>query len=185
MDFITLLLTAVGLSMDAFSVALCKGLSVKKAQVKQGLLVGLYFGFFQALMPLVGYLLGGRFYRLIQDWDHWVAFVLLLILGINMIREAKDQEDLSGGFAPKDMLPLAIATSIDALIVGVSFAVLKVSIYRSISFIGLWTFLLSFVGFYLGHYFGQKWEKWAHVLGGILLILIGAKVLLEDLGYLG
>ena len=184
MDFITLLVTAVGLSMDAFSVALCKGLTVKKAQVKQGLIVGLYFGFFQAFMPLIGYFFGARFYRTIQAWDHWIAFILLAILGFNMIREADSPKDLSGGFSFKEMLPLAIATSIDALIIGVSLAVLKVNIYQSATFIGLCTFLLSFVGFYLGHYFGQKWEKWAQVLGGILLILIGSKVLLEHLGYL-
>ena len=184
MNHITLFLIAVSLSMDAFSVAICKGLGLREVKLDKALLVGLYFGAFQGIMPVLGYFVGSSFAKTIQAWDHWIAFILLAILGLNMIWEADSQKDLSGGFSFKEMLPLAIATSIDALIIGVSLAVLKVNIYQSASFIGLCTFLLSFVGFYLGHYFGQKWEKWAQVLGGILLILIGSKVLLEHLGYL-
>lgn len=186
MDLLTLFVTAVGLSMDAFSVALCKGLTVRRAKVSHGIIVGLYFGAFQAIMPVIGYFLGTGFYAIIKDWDHWIAFILLGILGVRMIKEARvGQCSLPGGFSFKEMVPLAIATSIDALVVGISFAVLRVNIFQSASFIGVCTFALSFLGLYIGFYFGQKSQKWAHLTGGVLLILIGTKVLLEHLGYLG
>ncbi len=185
MDFFALLVTAVGLSMDAFSVALCKGLSLKEVRAKEGVITGLYFGGFQAFMPIIGYFLGSAFYSKIQAWDHWIAFGLLAFLGVNMIVESfKEEDQVTADFTPKEMIPLAVATSIDALIVGVTFAILKVNIYVSALFIGVCTFVLSFIGVCLGFKFGQKFERGAQILGGVLLILIGAKVLIDHLGLL-
>lgn len=175
---------AVGLSMDAFAVSVCKGLSVKKVKPKHLLITGLYFGGFQALMPLIGYLLGVRFQSAIESIDHWIAFVLLSIIGINMIREAltEEEECLNGCFSPRTMLPLAVATSIDALAIGVTFAFLNVSIIPAVSFIGVTTLLLSAVGIVLGNIFGSRYKSKAELAGGIILVLMGVKILLEHLG---
>ena len=183
MSYAELLILAVGLSMDAFAVAVCKGLSVKKLKFSQMLITGTYFGFFQALMPLVGYMLGKQFESLITDIDHWVAFALLVIIGVNMIRESRiDDDELNDMFTPRIMLPLALATSIDALAVGITLAFLRVDIVSSVSFIGIITFVLSSVGVKLGNLFGSRYKSISEVIGGIVLIAIGAKILLEHLG---
>ncbi|MBQ6273813.1 MAG: manganese efflux pump [Oscillospiraceae bacterium] len=185
MHFAELLLIAVGLSMDAFAVSVCKGLSVKELRPRHALLVGLYFGGFQALMPLLGWLLGYRFEALIQRWDHWIAFVLLALIGGNMIRESfSDDEELNDDFGFKTMLLLAVATSIDALAVGVTFAFLQVKILPAAGTIGLTTFLLSVAGVWIGRFFGARYKAGAERLGGCILILIGLKILLEHLGIL-
>ena len=185
MHFAELLLIAVGLSMDAFAVAVCKGLSVKKLRPRHALLAGLWFGGFQFLMPVIGYLLGYRFEGLIQSIDHWIAFVLLSLIGGNMIRESfSDEEELNDDFGLKTMLLLAVATSIDALAVGVTFAFLSVKILPAAGLIGLTTFLLSICGICIGRYFGAKYKAGAERLGGVILILIGLKILLEHLGIL-
>ena len=174
---------AVGLSMDAFAVAICKGLSVCKVKPKHGWIVGLYFGGFQALMPLLGYFLGVQFQSLITDVDHWIAFVLLALIGANMIREALGEEEcVDASFSAKTMLPLAVATSIDALAVGVTFAFLKVQIIPAVSFIGIVTFLLSALGLLVGNFFGAKFKSKAEFFGGVVLIAMGIKILLEHLG---
>lgn len=181
-----LFVIAVGLSMDAFAVSVCKGLSVQKAKGRHLLTVGLYFGGFQALMPLVGYLLGTRFQAMITSIDHWIAFVLLALIGINMIRESRGGvETLDDSFCPRAMLPLAVATSIDALAVGITFAFLQVNIAAAVSFIGVITLLLSMVGLKLGNVFGAKYKSAAEMAGGIVLILMGLKILLEHLGIIG
>ena len=187
MSLIELFLIAVGLSMDAFAVSVCKGLSVRKAEVKHGLLVGAYFGGFQALMPAIGYLLGRQFESLITSVDHWIAFVLLGIIGGNMIREALrgDAEELDGSFTFRTMLPLAIATSIDALAMGVTFAFLQVQIVPAVLFIGVTTFVLSAIGLKVGNVFGAKYKSRAELFGGVVLVLMGIKILLEHLGFLG
>ncbi len=178
-----LLAIAVGLSMDAFAVAICKGLSVCKVKPKHGWIVGLYFGGFQALMPLLGYFLGVQFQSLITDVDHWIAFVLLGSIGANMIREALGEEEcVDASFSVKTMLPLAVATSIDALAVGVTFAFLQVEIIPAVSFIGIVTFLLSALGLLVGNFFGAKFKSKAEFFGGVVLIAIGIKILLEHLG---
>lgn len=177
-----LFLIAVGLSMDAFAVSICKGLSVSKMKFKHALLCGLYFGGFQALMPLIGFLLGTQFQTLIERVDHWIAFVLLGIIGINMVREAKEKESFNDCFAFRAMLPLAIATSIDALAVGATFAFLKVDILPAICLIGATTFLFSTIGVKIGNAFGGKYKSWAEIFGGLTLIFLGIKILLEHLG---
>ncbi|MBR5151963.1 MAG: manganese efflux pump [Clostridia bacterium] len=178
-----LFVIAVGLSMDAFAVSVCKGLSVKKVKTSHRLTVGLYFGGFQALMPFLGFLLGVRFQSLIVNLDHWIAFVLLALIGGNMIREAFGEgEDVDDSFMPKTMFPLAVATSIDALVVGVTFAFLQVKILPAVLYIGTTTFLLSVLGLSVGNYFGAKYEQKAEILGGIVLIGMGIKILLEHLG---
>lgn len=181
-----LFVIAVGLSMDAFAVSICKGLSVEKVSRKNYFAVGMYFGGFQALMPLLGYWLGSRFQSLIISIDHWIAFVLLSIIGINMIRESRGKADeYDNSFSFKSMLPLAVATSIDALAVGITFAFLKVSIVPAVSFIGVITFILSAVGLKLGNVFGAKYKSAAELTGGIVLIIMGLKILLEHLGVIG
>ena len=184
MGLVELFIIAVGLSMDAFAVAICKGLSVKQLKLKHNIIVGLYFGGFQGLMPLVGYLLGVRFQEAITSIDHWIAFVLLGLIGFNMIREAlsKEEEQVSDAFDVKTMVPLAVATSIDALAVGVTFAFLKVQILPAVSFIGVITFVLSMIGVKIGNIFGVKHKSKAELAGGITLILMGTKILLEHLG---
>lgn len=179
-----LLVLAIGLSMDAFAVSICKGLSVKEIKVRHMVCAGLYFGGFQALMPLLGYLLGMRFQHLIESFDHWIAFVLLVLIGANMVRESfgKEEEELNASFGPKTMLPLAVATSIDALAVGVTFAFLQVQIVPAVSFIGIITFLFSFVGVKIGNLFGARYKSKAELAGGIILIGMGIKILLEHLG---
>lgn len=187
MKLFELFLIALGLSMDAFAVAICKGLSVQKLQVKHMVLVGAYFGVFQAVMPLIGYFLGSQFQSYIVSVDHWIAFVLLAIIGLSMIREAvsKDEEEVNASFDVKTMVLLAVATSIDALAVGVTFAFLNVDIVPAVSFIGIITFVLSMVGVKIGNVFGARFKSKAEIFGGIVLILIGGKILLEHLGILG
>ena len=185
MNFIELLLIAVGLSMDAFSVSVCKGLTTKKFSLRMALVCGLWFGFFQALMPMIGYFLGAQFQELIEAYDHWIAFGLLFLIGANMIREAlsqKEEESTSGALDFKTMFLLAVATSIDALAVGVSFACIQVKLWSSVIVIGLTTFLFSVLGVKIGNVFGSKYEKSAGIVGGIILIFIGLKILLEHLG---
>ena len=181
-----LVLIAVGLSMDAFAVAVCKGLSVPKVKFQHTLIVGLYFGGFQALMPLIGYLLGVQFQSVITSIDHWIAFILLGLIGANMIREAlsKEEEPRNSSFNVKTMLPLALATSIDALAIGVTFAFLKVQIVTAISLIGIITFVLSIVGVMIGNVFGVKYKSKAELIGGLVLIGMGVKILLEHLNIL-
>lgn len=186
MKIIELFLIAVGLSMDAFAVAVCKGLSVRYVKLRDALTVGLWFGVFQALMPLIGYFLGTGFRQYIESVDHWIAFGLLLLIGINMIREAfGEDEETNASFSVKTMLPLAIATSIDALAVGVSFALSDISIVPAVSLIGIVTLILSALGVYIGNIFGSKYRKGAEIAGGCILIFIGAKILFEDIGIIG
>ena len=185
MGFIELFLIAVGLSMDAFAVSVCKGLSVKKVGVKHAALAGLYFGGFQFLMPVIGYLLGFRFESVIETVDHWVAFGLLAFIGGNMIKESFGKaEELNDDFGVKTMLLMAVATSIDALAVGITFAFLEVQILPAAGLIGVTTFLLSFAGIYIGNVFGAHYKSKAELAGGIILVLIGVKILLEHLGIL-
>lgn len=178
-----LFIIAVGLSMDAFAVSICKGLSVKELRPKHAVIAGLYFGGFQFAMPLVGYFLGVQFKQFIISIDHWIAFVLLSFIGANMIREAfsKDDEEFNDKFNVKTMIPLAIATSIDALAVGVTFACLDVSIMPAVSFIGVTTFILSAVGIKIGNVFGARYKSKAELAGGVVLVLMGIKILIEHL----
>ena len=186
MSFAELFLIAVGLSMDAFAVSVCKGLSVSKVSPKHAGIAGLYFGGFQGLMPAIGFLLGCQFRTVIERFDHWIAFVLLGIIGVNMMREAKagEVEALNSSFGPGSMLPLAVATSIDALAVGVTFAFLKVNIVPAVLFIGCTTFVLSAAGVKIGNVFGAKYKSKAELAGGVVLVLMGTKILLEHLGVL-
>lgn len=184
MSLFSLFLLAVGLSMDAFAVAVCKGLATPKITLKKACVVGLWFGAFQALMPTLGYLVGYRFQEKITAIDHWIAFVLLVFIGANMIRESffKEEEGANASLAFKEMLLLAIATSIDALAVGVTFAFLPdIPIIPAVSFIGVITFLLSALGMKVGNVFGTKYKARAELVGGIILILIGSKILIEHL----
>ena len=184
MSFIDIFLIGVALSMDAFAVSICKGLSVKRVEPKHLLTVGVYFGGFQALMPLIGFLLGFKFERFIVSVDHWIAFVLLALIGGNMIKEAlsKEEDEHDASFSFSTMLPLAVATSIDALAVGISFAFLGVDIVEAAILIGITTFVLSGVGVYVGNIFGAKYKSKAELVGGVVLILIGLKILFEHLG---
>lgn len=190
MGLAELFVLAVGLSMDAFAVSICKGLCMRKVTVKKAGIVGLYFGAFQAGMPLLGYALGVQFQDRITALDHWIAFVLLGLIGANMIREAlsKGEEDCvcptdeKEELGVKNMLLLAVATSIDALAVGVTFAFLKVQIIPAVSFIGIITFSLSAAGVKIGNVFGVRYKSKAELAGGIILILMGTKILLEHLG---
>ena len=184
MGFFDIFLIGVALSMDAFAVSICKGLSVDKVEAKHLLTAGVYFGGFQALMPMLGFLLGFKFEKLIVSVDHWIAFVLLAIIGGNMIREALSDEEpeRDASFSFRTMLPLAVATSIDALAVGISFAFLGVSIVKAAALIGITTFILSAAGVYVGNIFGAKYKSKAEIAGGAVLILIGLKILLEHLG---
>ena len=187
MSFLDILLIGIGLSMDAFSVSICKGLTTKKFSWRVALTCGLWFGFFQALMPVIGYFLGAQFQHYIEAFDHWIAFGLLLLIGANMIREALskgEDHDHDAALDFKTMLLLAIATSIDALAVGVSFACIQVRLWSSVLLIGVTTFLFSVLGVRLGNVVGSKFEKGAGILGGVILILIGTKILLEHLGVL-
>ena len=186
MSLIELFLLAAGLSMDAFAVSVCKGLSMQKMRAKHALVIGLYFGGFQALMPWIGYMLGIRFQGAIKAYDHWIAFILLGIIGFNMVKESMDNETEScdASIDVKTMLILAIATSIDALAVGVTFAFLQVDIWKAVSFIGVVTFAFSVVGMKLGNVFGMKYKSKAEFAGGLILILLGVKILLEHLGIL-
>lgn len=181
MGIIELLLLAAGLSMDAFAVSVCKGLSVEKTEVKHMAIAGIWFGGFQALMPIIGYFLGSTFMKYISAFDHWVAFILLFLIGLNMIKEsfAAEEEAVSSSFAFKTMLVMAVATSIDALAVGITFAFLKVNIFLSAALIGITTFAFSAAGIKIGGIFGCKFKSKAELAGGIILILLGTKILLE------
>ena len=196
MSLIELVLIAIGLAMDAFAVSICKGLTLKKLQPDKAILCGLYFGGFQALMPIIGYFLGYGFRDYIEAYDHWIAFVLLAAIGISTIRGAQGEEEseadidqdsnlYSDNFSLKSMLPLAVATSIDALAVGVSFAFLKVNIWKAAGLIGIITFVIAMLGVKIGQTFGFRFKKKAELAGGIILILIGFKILVDHLGILG
>lgn len=188
MTLVELFLIAVGLSMDAFAVSICKGLSMQKCTVKKSTIVGLWFGIFQAGMPLIGYILGVQFQELITSIDHWIAFVLLGIIGGNMIKEAlsdDDCEEADESLDVKTMFGLAVATSIDALAVGVTFAFLGVDIVPAVSFIGICTFTISAVGVKIGNIFGTRYKSKSEFAGGVILILMGTKILLEHLGIWG
>ena len=181
MTFFELFLIGIGLSMDAFAVSICKGLSMQKIDKKYTLCIGLFFGGFQALMPLTGYLLGSRFSGYIERFDHWIAFVLLALIGFNMIKESREEEEEEKPYAGvnfKELLILAVATSIDALAVGVTFAFLQVNIVPAITIIGCTTI----AGVYVGNVFGSRYKSRAELTGGVILILIGLKILLEHLG---
>lgn len=187
-----LFLLAVGLSMDAFAVSVCKGLAMKKATLKAEATCGLWFGGFQTLMPTIGFFLGALFADAIEAFDHWVAFALLAIIGINMLKEALEKKDESGDNPEKDadlsvktMFLMAVATSIDALAVGISLAIVgSVNIWLAAAFIGICTCLLSALGVKIGNVFGSRYEKKAELAGGVILILLGVKILLEHLGVL-
>ena len=190
MGFAELFLLAVGLSMDAFAVSICKGLSMKKATLKAGAICGAWFGGFQALMPLIGFFLGSMFAGAIEAFDHWVAFGLLAIIGINMLKEAfckcEECESTDADLSAKAMFIMAVATSIDALAVGISLAMAgDVNIFLAVGLIGITTFLLSGLGVKIGNVFGSRFEKKAQIAGGVILILLGVKILLEHLGVIG
>ena len=189
MGFFELFLIGIGLSMDAFAVAICKGLGMERINKRDTLLLALFFGGFQALMPLTGYLLGSRFASYIERWDHWIAFVLLAFIGSSMIRESREQEEEEiehgGSIRYRELFTLAVATSIDALAVGVSFAFLGVRIAPAVTLIGCTTFVLTLAGVWVGNLFGSRYKSRAELTGGIILILIGVKSLLEHLGILG
>ena len=190
MGFVELFILAVGLSMDACAVSICKGLSMKKASLKAGAICGGWFGSFQALMPLAGFYLGKTFAGAIESFDHWVAFGLLALIGINMLKEAFEKgcdccEEQDADLSVKTMFVMAIATSIDALAVGVSLAMAgNVNIFLAVALIGVVTFILSAVGVKIGNVFGSRFEKKAQLAGGVILVLLGLKILLEHLGVL-
>ena len=178
-----LFVIAIGLSMDAFAVSICKGLSVRRCTIRHMLICGLYFGVFQAAMPMIGYLLGAQFESLVTAIAPYIAFALLAFIGANMIREARsrEEESIDDDFSMKSMIPLAIATSIDALAVGVSFAFLQVDIVPAVAFIGVTTFVCCVIGVKVGSLFGNKYKQSAEFFGGLVLILMGLKILLEHL----
>ncbi len=188
MGVIELLLIGVGLSMDAFAVAICKGLCMKRLDVRQALVIALFFGGFQAFMPLVGWALGTQFEQFITPVDHWIAFALLAFIGGKMLWDSFHEDDegmacaADGKLDLRELTMLAVATSIDALAVGITFAFLRVDIVLSVGLIGATTFLLSLAGVAVGHRFGARYEKPATIVGGVVLVLIGVKILLEHLG---
>ena len=190
MSIVELFLIGVGLSMDAFAVAVCQGLCMPKLNLRQGGVIALYFGGFQALMPLIGWFLGSQFAGYIQSFDHWVAFVLLALIGGNMVREALSPEEeetscaVNSKLDHKKLFMMAVATSIDALAIGVAFAFMDVLILPAVSLIGCTTFCLSLVGVVVGNFFGSRYKKRAELTGGIILVLLGVKILLEHLGIL-
>ena len=178
-----IIVIGVGLAMDAFAVSICKGLAMKKMDWKKAVIIALYFGFFQAMMPVLGYFLGTTFRGLVEKIDHWIAFALLLFIGINMIKESFDAEDekKNDNIDVKTMIILAIATSIDALAVGITFSFFEVNILLAVLIIGIITFALSIIGVKIGNKFGDKFQNKAEFSGGIILILIGTKILIEHL----
>ena len=188
--FIELLLMGVGLAMDAFAVSICKGLGMKKVNKKQAVVIGVFFGGFQTLMPLIGWILGKQFERYITSVDHWIAFILLGCIGGKMIVESlkkEEEEEIEKSDKPldlKEMFILAIATSIDALAIGITFAFLGTPIIEAIAIIGIVTFLISIGGVYVGNFFGSKYKNKAEFAGGLILVLLGIKILLEHLGIL-
>ena len=183
MGLTEIFLVGIGLSMDAFAVSICKGLKMHKLNLMQTALISFFFGFFQALMPFLGWLIGTSFYRYVEKVDHWIAFFLLAVIGIKMIIEAfKNEEETDIGFDLKELFLLAIATSIDAFAVGITFAFLKIDIFISVLIIGITTFVFSATGVFIGHKFGEICKRKAEVAGGVILLLIGIKILLEGLG---
>ena len=187
MGLAELVLLAVGLSMDAFAVSICKGLGMKKINLKVAVVLGLFFGGFQAGMPVIGWALGSQFMGIIGPIDHWIAFILLAFIGFNMIRESREEAEEEKAFTGvnfKELLLLSVATSIDALAVGVTFAFLQVKIVPAVTIIGCTTFVLSLAGVYVGNVFGARYKSRAELTGGVILILIGLKILLEHLGVL-
>ena len=184
MGIFEIIVIGFGLSMDAFAVAVCKGLSMKKMNWKNAIIIALYFGIFQALMPVIGFLLGTTFSDFVKSVDHWIAFILLAIIGGNMIKDSTDDEleKRNDKVDFKTMLLLAIATSIDALAIGVTFAFFETNIMLAFSIIGVTTFMVSLVGVKVGNRFGDKFQNKAELTGGIILIIIGLKILLEHLG---
>lgn len=186
MGTLEILLVSLGLAMDAFAVAICKGLSLKEMDWKKALKVGLYFGGFQAGMALIGFLFGNIFSSIVEKVDHWIAFLLLLFIGSQMIREAfsDNSEKCNSDISIKTMIILAIATSIDALTVGITFAFFKIDIISAIISIGLIAFILSILGVKIGNKFGERYERKSEIAGGVILILIGTKILLEHLGFI-
>ena len=192
MSILEIFLIGIGLSMDAFAVAICKGLAMKRFNLVQAALIALFFGGFQALMPAIGWLLGSSVVGMLEAIDHWIAFALLALVGSKMLWDAFHEDaDASDASAQTDrvllpeLLMLAIATSIDALAVGVGFAFLDVAIAAACLLIGCTTFVLSFAGVYIGNRFGSRWEKPATIAGGVVLVVIGFKILLEHLGLIG
>lgn len=183
MGVLGIVFIAIGLSMDAFAVSVCKGLSMKKMDWKKTVIIGAYFGAFQAIMPLIGYLLGIGFQDRVTSIDHWIAFTLLIIIGINMLKEAFEgaEEGKNDNVDFKEMIVLAVATSIDALAIGITFAFLEINIFLAIDIIGIITFVISVIGVKIGNVFGNKYEKGAQIVGGVILILMGIKILLEHL----
>lgn len=189
MNFFNLISIGIGLSMDAFAVSICKGLCQKKINWKNSIIIGLFFGFFQALMPMIGYFIGSQFHSFVSSISHWIAFALLSLVGIQMIRESFNSSDdelccdifNDSKIDIKDMLILSIATSIDALAVGFSFALLKIDIVKASSIIGILTFFISILGVYIGFKFGSKFKNKSEILGGLILIFIGTKILLEGI----
>ncbi len=182
MSLFELFIIAVGLSMDACAVAICKGLCMSKINYKQALKIGAYFGFFQGSMPLLGYFVGVQFNSSIQSLDHWIAFILLGIIGLNMIKESRSNEEpISCDLHPKEMIVLSLATSIDALAVGVTFAFLQVDIIPAVSFIGIITLILSIIGVKVGCVFGMKYKSKAEFAGGLILIAMGLRILIEHM----
>ena len=177
MGIIELILLSIGLGMDAFAVSICKGISMKKMDWKKACIIGLYFGGFQAIMPVIGYFLGSTFESFITNFDHWVAFILLAIIG----GFSKENENINGDVGFKTMIILAIATSIDALAVGITFAFFNVNLLLAITLIGIITFALSVIGTKIGNRFGDKYQNKAELVGGIILVLLGIKILLEHL----
>lgn len=183
MTLFEIILVGVGLSMDAFAVSICKGLSMKKLKWKNAVIVGAYFGLFQAIMPLSGYLLGTTFSDLVISIDHWIAFILLTTIGGKMLKEAysNNEEDENDKLDFKTMVILAVATSIDALAIGITFAFFEINIIKAISIIGFLTFTISAIGVIIGNKFGHKFQEKAEIVGGAILILIGLKILVEHL----
>lgn len=183
MGTIEILLISIGLAMDAFAVSICKGLSMKKMNWKKAFIVALYFAIFQALMPTLGFFLGTNFKDVVTRIDHWLAFILLVAIGVNMLKEAfsKDNESFDDDVGLKTMIVLALATSIDALAIGITFAFFRVSLIFSVLMIGVITFIISFAGVKIGNKFGNKYEKKAEIFGGGILILLGIKILVEHL----
>lgn len=189
--FVTLLLMGVGLSMDAFAVSICKGLAMRRVNKKQCFVIALFFGVFQALMPLIGWFLGSQFEQYITSIDHWIAFILLCFIGGKMILEAvreKDEKDEVEQMDPpldlKELFVMAVATSIDALAVGITFAFLDIPILEAILVIGITTFIICVIGVYVGNFFGSRYKRKATLAGGVILVLLGVKILLEHLGIL-
>ena len=183
MGIFAILLLGIGLAMDAFAVSICKGLAMKKMNWKNAIIIALYFGMFQAVMPIIGYFLGTTFESLVTTFDHWIAFILLLLIGGSMIKESFDKEDekKNDKIDFKTMTVLALATSIDALAIGITFAFLDVNVTLAVSIIGIITFIISVCGVKIGNKFGDKYQNKAELMGGIILVLLGIKILLEHL----